>query len=79
MLEWVTRDLLVDVSINAVPVVILTYFVAVTLLWFPWDVRPLAYVLTHVLTVVPVVTLAFATYHVSRAVERDARAPDRGG
>ena len=79
MFEWVTRDVLVDVSINAVPVVILAYFVVVTLLWFPWDVRPLAYVLTHALTLVPVVVLPFATYYVSRAVERDAARREQGG
>lgn len=75
MFEWVDRDVLVDVAINAVPVGILAYFVGVTLLWFPWEVDPLTYVLTHVLTLVPIVVLTFATYHVARAVERDARSP----
>lgn len=73
MFEWVDRDVLVDVSINAVPVVILAYFVVVLVVWLPWGSDPLVLALTHTLTVVPIVTLVFATFHVSRAIERDAR------
>lgn len=79
MLEWVDRDVLVDVAINAVPVVILAYFVVVLLVWFPWADDPLVLALTHTLTIVPIVTLVIATYYVSRAVERDARRRERSG
>ena len=74
MFEWVDRDVLVDVSINVVPLVILAYFVVVTLVGSPWQETTLAVVMTHVLTLVPIVTLAVATYYVARAIERDARA-----
>jgi hypothetical protein len=77
MLEWVDRDVLVDVSINAVPVVILTYFVVGLLVWFPWAEDPLVLALTHGLTIVPIVVLVIATYYVSLAVERDARTRER--
>lgn len=72
MLEWVDRDLLVDVSINAVPVVILAYFVVVSVRTLEQGVTRTV-VLSHVLTVLPVLVLAFATYHVARAIQFDER------
>lgn len=73
MLDWVSRETLVDVTINAIPTVILVFFVAVTVFTAPWGWDPLAETFAHLLTVVPIVTLVIATYYVARAVELDAR------
>lgn len=79
MLEWANRGTLLDVSINAIPIVILAYFVGLVLLASPWRGPLLVEVLTHALTLVPVVVLAFVTYHVARAIERDARQSREAG
>ena len=73
MFDWVNRDVLLDISINVIPVVILAYFVALTLLRSPWDGPLLETVLTHTLTVFPILVLLAATYYVARAIERDAQ------
>lgn len=72
MLEWVSRDTLLDVSINAVPVLIIAYFVVLVVARAPWTPDLLVEVATVVLHLVPLVLLPYATYHVARAIERDA-------
>lgn len=72
MLEWVDRDVLVDVSVNAVPLVILAYFVVLTLVWTPWPSTLADVVVTQTMHLVPIVVLGAATYYAARAVERDA-------
>lgn len=74
MFEWAQRETLLDVSINAFPVTLLVLFDLLFLLVSPWGADPLAETLTHALTLFPLVVLAFATYQVARAVERDAAA-----
>ena len=76
MLDWVRRETLFDVSINAVPVVILLFLDLLFLVLYPWERGTLAELFTHVLTLFPIAVLAVATYHVARAIERDA-AEDR--
>lgn len=71
MLDWVTRDTLVDLTINAIPAVILVYFVALTLAHPAWQSRSLTVVTAHFLTVFPLAVLVVATYVVARAVEAD--------
>lgn len=77
MLEWVRRHTVLDVSINAVPVVIMTYFVAVSALRSPWPFEALPAFLGHALTAFPILVLVVATYYVARAVERDAAGGSR--
>lgn len=72
MLEWLSREAMVDISINAVPVAILAYFAVLFEIASPWSFDPLAVVLTHTLTLFPLVVLLFATYFVARAIESDA-------
>jgi len=72
MLEWVRRETLLDTSINAVPVVILLFLDLLFLLVYPWERGTLSELFTHLLTLFPIVVLAFATYQVARAIERDA-------
>lgn len=72
MLEWLSRETVVDVSINAVPVLILAYFAVLFEVASPWSFEPLSVVLTHTLTLFPLVVLVVATYFVARVIERDA-------
>lgn len=72
MLEWLSREGMVDVSINAVPLLILAYFAVLFEVASPWSFDPLAVVLTHTLTLFPLAVLLVATYFVARAIERDA-------
>lgn len=73
MLEWVRRETLVDVTINAIPVVILVVAVGLTLSRAPWRELSLTTAIAHFLTVFPILVLVIATYLVARAVESDIR------
>lgn len=72
MLEWVSRETAVDVSINAVPIFILAYFTVLHGVESPWAFRPLAVFFMYTLTLFLLVLLAVATYYAARAIERDA-------
>lgn len=72
MLDWLTRETVIDVSINAVPVFILGYFTVLHGVGSPWEFRPLAVFFMYVLTLFPLVLLVVATYYAARAIERDA-------
>ncbi|GAB3668385.1 DUF6684 family protein [Halopiger thermotolerans] len=72
MLEWLSRETAIDASINAVPVVILAYFAVFFEIAETWSFDPLTVVLTHTLTLLPLVLLIVATYVVARVIERDA-------
>ncbi len=72
MLEWVRRETLLDVSINFIPIVILLFLDLLFLVVYPWQRGTIASVGTHLLTLFPILVLAFATYQVSRAIELDA-------
>lgn len=71
MFEWVRRETLVDVTINAIPAVVLLYFVGLTLATDGWQEFTLTTAVAHFLTVFPFVVLVIATYVVARAVETD--------
>lgn len=71
MFDWVRRETLVDVTINAIPVVILVVAVALTLTLPAWQGLSLTVAVAHFLTVFPIVVLVVATYVVARAVEAD--------
>ncbi len=72
VLEWLSRETVVDVSINGAPLLILAYFAVLIEVASPWTFDPLPVVLTHTLTLFPLVVLVFATYYAARAIERDA-------
>lgn len=72
VLDWVSRETAVDVSINAVPILILAYFTVLHGAASPWEFRPLAVFFMYVLTLFPLVLLGVATYFAARAIERDA-------
>lgn len=72
MLEWVSRETALDVSINAIPVAILAYFAVLFQIASPWSFDPLTVTLTHALTLFPLLVLVVATYLGARAIESDA-------
>lgn len=72
VLDWVSRETAIDVSINAVPILILAYFTVLHGAASPWEFRPLAVFFMYVLTLFPLVLLGAATYYAARAIERDA-------
>lgn len=72
MLEWLSRETAIDASINLAPVVILAYFAVVFEVVSPWEFELLPVVMTHTLTIFPLILLAFVTYLAARLIERDA-------
>jgi len=72
MLDWLSRDTAVDASINAAPVLTLASFAILSEAASPWEFEPLPVVLTHTLTVFPLILLLLVTYIVARVIERDA-------
>lgn len=72
MVRRVSRETLLDVTINAIPVVILAFFIVLLLGRSPWRGPLLVDVLTYGLLVVPLLLLVIATYLTARAIERDA-------
>lgn len=65
--DWRT---LVDVSVNLIPMAILTVFVGLFLVVAPWGVGlTLATVLQIALLVVPIVGVAIVTYVAARKIE----------
>lgn len=71
MLDWLSRETALDVSINAIPAVILAYFAVLFQLASPWSFDPLTVTLTHALTLFPLLVLVIATYLGARVIERD--------
>lgn len=72
MLEWLSRETAIDASINLAPVAILAYFALLFEVLSPWEFELLPVVMTHTLTIFPLILLAFVTYLAARLIERDA-------
>lgn len=72
MFDWVSRDALVDLTINVVPAIVLAYFFALTIALSTWRELSFTTLLAHGLTLFPLVVLWIATYVVARAVVADA-------
>jgi len=66
--EWATRETLLDVTVNLIPMVILLFFVVFYTAFRPWGWDPTIFVLMHFLTVFPFVLLALLTYVSARAI-----------
>lgn len=71
MFEWVRRETAIDVFINVVPIILLAYFLVLTLTNVAWRGVSRTVVVAHFLTVFPILVLAIATYVVARAIESD--------
>ena len=66
--EWATRETLLDVTVNLIPMAILLFFVVFYTVFRPWKWDPAIFVLMHFLTVFPFVLLALLTYVSARAI-----------
>lgn len=56
------RETLLDITVNLVPIFILGFFVVLFFVWTPWEGEPLIYVMSHVLTIFPLLLLTLITY-----------------
>jgi len=64
-----TREAMLDILVNVVPLGIIAFFVALFLLFAPWGYELVPMVIMIGLHVVPFVLLALITYLTLRAIE----------
>lgn len=68
--ELFTREVLLDISVNIIPLFILVIFLAVFVLYAPWGIgRSLASIIQLSLIVLPLVGLALLTYVGAKKIE----------
>lgn len=56
------RETLLDITVNVVPILILAFFFVLFVTWTPWTGEPLITLISHFLTLFPLVLLAIVTY-----------------
>jgi hypothetical protein len=66
--DWPDRETLLDITVNLIPMGILLFFFALTVVITPWEFDPLIVVLQHFLTLFPFLLLGILTYFSARAV-----------
>jgi hypothetical protein len=66
-----TRERLLNVSVNVIPLFIIGFFVVLFLAYMPWGVDPVETTVMLGLHVVPLVTLAVVSYLAVKHVEVD--------
>lgn len=75
MATWtLTPDTLLDLAVNAVPLVVLLGFSAMFLARNPWGWEPFVVGLAYFLTLFPVVVLVVVSYVAGLYVQRDEHA-----
>jgi len=74
--EWVTRETILDLTVNMIPMVMLLFFVVLTTVVNPWQWDPVMFSLMHFLTVFPFVLLGILTYVAARAIAGDEHAAE---
>jgi membrane protein implicated in regulation of membrane protease activity len=67
------HDTLLDLTVNAIPLAIMLFFVAAFALVNPFGWDGLASALQFALLIVPFVLLAILTYYAGKAVQRDEK------
>jgi hypothetical protein len=70
-LDWIDRDTILDIVVNAIPMAILLFFIVLYTIVQPWGSDSLLYWIMHFLTVLPFVLLGILTYYAARAISRD--------
>jgi len=68
-----TREAILDIVVNLVPLAIIAFFSVLFLVFAPWGYEPYPIVLMTGLHIVPFVFLALITYLTLRAIEGGAR------
>lgn len=69
--DWFTRETLLDITVNVVPMGILLFFVVLYTVIQPWEFDPAMFVLMHFLTVFPLALLVLLTYVAAKVIGRD--------
>lgn len=67
------RETLLDVTVNLIPMAILLFFVALTLVINPFEPDPFVTVMSHLLTLIPFFLLGLLTYVSAKVIARDER------
>jgi len=69
----IDRDTVLDVLVNVVPIGILAFFVGLYLVFNPWGYDPGVVLLSHFLTIFPLILLSILTYVSARVIARDEK------
>ncbi|RDI69681.1 DUF6684 family protein [Halopelagius longus] len=70
----IDRETLLDIVVNIVPMGILLFFVVLFLLYMPWEENLFLTVVSHFLTIFPLLMLVLVTYVSARVISRDQHA-----
>jgi hypothetical protein len=73
------RETLLDLTVNIVPLGILTFFILVFLFVSPWELDPFVTAISMGLLIVPFTVLALVTFVSGRAVARDEESGSTAG
>lgn len=73
------RETLLDLTVNIVPLGILTFFILVFLFASPWELDPFVTAISIGLLVVPFAVLVLVTFVSGRAVARDEQSATAAG
>ncbi|WP_254546543.1 DUF6684 family protein [Halomarina pelagica] len=65
------KEQLLDVSVNLIPIAILLFFVVLFAVYTPWPPNLFMYLMSHFLTIFPLLLLALLTYVSAKAIARD--------
>jgi len=72
----IDRETVLDVTVNAIPMVILLFFVVLFLVINPWGYDPGPLLIEHFLTLFPFLLLGILTYLSARVIARDEAEAD---
>lgn len=67
------RETLLDIAVNVIPMAMLVFFVVLFLVYTPFPPNTFMFVMSHLLTVIPLVLLALLTYVTAKVISRDER------
>lgn len=69
----IDRETLLDITVNLIPIGILAFFVVTFLVYTPFPPNLFAFLISHFLTIFPLVLLALLTYVAAKVIARDER------
>ena len=69
----IDRETLLDITVNLIPIGILAFFVVTFLVYTPFPPNLSAFLISHFLTIFPLVLLALLTYVAAKVIARDER------
>lgn len=67
----IDRETFLDLVVNIIPMGILLFFVGVFLVYMPWEENLFLTIVSHFLTIFPLVMLALLTYISAKVISRD--------